>query len=385
MLDDPSTDVTVARLRLASKDLDLSDSARLQACDLADRLTRGVRIVLMGPKSTGKSALCDAFFCNPEPSGTQTETRVFAPEVPELADIPLGGTLRYVETSVAPFGPAQVVDMAVPENFERYEEQVAEGLEFADIVLWCTQSFEPEETALWADACDALKDHSFLVLTKADCLAEEGVLQERLASLHPIASEEFHSIVPVMTSHVRQAQTDDQEVTDGQIAASGLKALTAAVEGIVRSGQLADIDSALLFLARYGKATGAELEEAASAQDGYAKEPVPEEADASTPRFAAAREILMQRAFDLAELGFDEADGDLSAVLELCSEVSVDFVDRLQGDAEDHPYMAPWCLAFEEASDKIMLMTMENDTRSAADAVTILLQLRRDIDQLSCH
>lgn len=385
MLDDHSTDATVARLRLAATNPDVSESARLQACDLADRLTRGVRIVLMGPKSAGKSALCDAVFSRPELSGTETETRIFAPEAPELAEIPLGGTLRFVETNRTPFGPAQVIDMAVPEDFERYEVLVSKGLEFADIVLWCTQSFEPEETALWADACDALKDHSFLVLTKADCLAEEGVLQERIASLHPIASEEFHSIFPVMTSHIRQAQTDDQEVTDAQITASGLKALTQAVEGIVRSGQLADIDSALLFLERHGKTIDVGLEEAASSKEGVAEERVPEKEDAGAPRFAAAREILMQRAFDLAELGFDEADGDMSAVLELCSEVAVDFVDRLREDAKKQPNMAPWCLAFEEASDKVMLMTMENDTRSAADAVTILLQLRRDIDQLSFH
>lgn len=384
MSDDLSAETTIARLCASAADTTLAKSARAQARELADRLTRVVRIVLMGPKSAGKSALCDAIFAQGATQNPATGTRIFAAEAPELEEVPLGKAQQHIKTDLSPFGPAQVIDLGVPEDFEHYENLVAEGIDFADIVLWCTQSFEPEETALWADACDALKDHSFLVLTKADILADAGVLQDRIASLQPIVSEEFHSIFPVTTSQLRHLQVEGDTATEAQIAASGLKALIDAVEGIVRSGRSADLDSALLFLERHGK--GSEnTTEILSRCDSKADDVcVAPRADADA-RFTGARDVLMQRAFDLAELGFDEAEDDMSEVLELCSDVSIDFVDKVRENTADDPDLAPWSLAFEEASDKIMLMAMENDTRSAADAVTILLQLRRDMDQLAIH
>ena len=90
----------------------------------------------------------------------------------------------------------------------------------------------------------------------------------------------------------------------------------------------------------------------------------------------------MARAYDLAELGFDEAEGDMSDVLGLCGTISEELVDVMQVQADTYPELAPWCTAFQDASDKVMLMTLENDTRSAADAVTILLQLRRDLESM---
>ncbi len=384
MSDDLSAETTIARLCASAADTTLAESARAQARELADRLTRGVRIVLMGPKSAGKSALCDAIFAQGATQNPATGTRIFAAEAPELEKVPLGKAQQHIKTDLSPFGPAQVIDLGVPEDFEHYENLVAEGIDFADIVLWCTQSFEPEETALWADACDALKDHSFLVLTKADILADSGVLQDRIASLQPIVSEEFHSIFPVTTSQLRHLQAEGDTATEAQIAASGLKALIDAVEGIVRSGRSADLDSALLFLERHGKGSENTTETLSRCDSKADDVCVAPRADADA-RFTGARDMLMQRAFDLAELGFDEAEDDMSEVLELCSDVSIDFVDKVRENTADDPDLAPWSLAFEEASDKIMLMAMENDTRSAADAVTILLQLRRDMDQLAIH
>jgi hypothetical protein len=93
----------------------------------------------------------------------------------------------------------------------------------------------------------------------------------------------------------------------------------------------------------------------------------------------------MARAYDLAELGFDKADGDMSDVLDLCGTISDELVEVMQTQANAYPELAPWCRAFQDASDKVTLMTLENDTRSAADAVTILLQLRRDLECMQVH
>lgn len=93
----------------------------------------------------------------------------------------------------------------------------------------------------------------------------------------------------------------------------------------------------------------------------------------------------MARAYDLAELGFDEADDNMSEVLALCGTISEELLEAMQCQSEQNGELMPWCRAFQDASDKVMLTSLENDTRSAADAVTILLQLRRDVEGLQVN
>lgn len=99
--------------------------------------------------------------------------------------------------------------------------------------------------------------------------------------------------------------------------------------------------------------------------------------------FAQARLHITERALDLAELTYDAEMSDLSGVLSLCGEISAELVDIVSTTQSNDPEEKRWRAVFEEASDKVVLMSMEDDQRSAADAVSILLQLRRDLDFLS--
>lgn len=81
-------------------------------------------------------------------------------------------------------------------------------------------------------------------------------------------------------------------------------------------------------------------------------------------------------------MGFDEAEDDMSEILALCGTISEELVDAIDAEVVRYPHLAPWRDSFQDGSDKVMLMSMENDTCSATDAVAILLQMRRDMAAL---
>ncbi len=373
MLDDISTTDAAARLRAALSDITLPASARSYAQALAERLENGVRIVLLGPRGAGKSALCDAILGGATAVADAQTSRHFYVEGAAPTHPFASGDAHAFSLGFCPFGHAQIIDCAVPQDEHARDGILGAALDVADIVLWCTQSFDVQEAAVWARARDSLKDHSFLVLTKADMLAQQGALVPRIEALQGVVCDEFHSLFPTATPVVLAQHAQQKAVSDAQFAASGLKALVDAVSGIVAAGQRADLDSALLFLERQGLAQS----QGVIVQDRSVAPSV-----INAVPFRAARDTIMARAYDLAELGFDEAEGDMSDVLQLCGTISEELVDVMQNQAASYPQLAPFCAAFQDASDKVMLMTLENDTGSAADAVTILLQLRRDLESM---
>jgi len=364
----------IARLRGVAESSDVPAAAQANARDLADRLEGGVRIVVLGPTGVGKSALCDAIFRGHLSSAADGPARCFVQN--EQTEISVAETdVARAVVRASPFGDAQVLDMAMPADKAEAKALVAQAMDRADIVLWCTEAFSPDEAALWALAPDALKDHSFLVLTQADRLAEAGVLQDRLSALQDIVAEEFHSLLPTTTAALLADAQEDEPAPPAQFAASGLKALVDAVAAMVLQGQRADLDSALLLLERNGLLMG-------DPPVGLA--PDPKDTPASK-EFKTAQETLVERAYDLAELGFDGADDDMSDIFELCGTIAEELVDAIEAEAARYPHLSAWRDSFQDGNDKIMLMTMENDVRSASDAVTILLQMRRDMAALQIH
>lgn len=377
MLDDSDPTALAIRLAAAAEHTRLSQAARDQARGLVDRLSHGVKICLLGPKGSGKSAICDAIVGRRSETGVQNVTRIFCTRPAGVQSRVAPGRCVTLPLTPPVLGDVQLVDVALPQAPETWPRTMAQMVDFADIVLWCTESFAPPEATLWAQVPDALKDHSFLVLTKADLLAAQGLLDARITGLQAVVTEEFHSLFPTTTPRLMSRIDAGAVVHEADLAASGIKALVEAVAGLVASGHRADMDSAMLFLQRHGEALGA----APAAADLASVAAGP----AARQPYAAARDKIMERALDLAEMSFDASPAELSEVLELCGTISEDLVDVMQQQARDFVDLAPWCAVCEDASDKIMLMTMENDTRSAADAVSILLQLRRDFEYLAVH
>lgn len=368
MLDDISTQDTVARLRAAAINSQIPQGVRARADRLAHRLEHGARIALLGPGGVGKSDLCTAILGAGDTAHESFETRAMRQQAANPEPATPGDNNTPHEVAQGPFGHAVVLDVSLPE--------ATKEIDSADIVIWCTQSFSSEEAQLWTRASDALKDRSFLVLTKADLLAGAGVLQDRIAALQDTAAEEFHSFFPTTTQQISQLRRQGIRITDQHLASSGLKALIDAVAGIVASGHRADLDGALLFLERQGLTLNEPVVVPARAV---------QETETPQTSFQLAHDKLMAGAVELAASHLDDAEGDMSDILHLCGTICEELADVMRNMPQTDPEGDVWTPIFEDACDKVLLMATENDRRSAADAVTILLQLRRDLEQMSAR
>ncbi|WP_300061325.1 GTPase domain-containing protein [uncultured Roseobacter sp.] len=376
MLDDASAPTVIARLERLLSQADLPPSVRAQAEDLRSRLRDGVRIFVLGPKNVGKSQICGAMLGQFEAkSQTAGSAGVcFTHSLYEGA-APLED-LHIQSLSVPLLESVTLVDMETPDEADAFAHSVARAIAVADIVLWCTETFGLDETKLWKNAPDYLKDHSFLVLTKADIPAAKGLLSERIGALQTIASEEFHSFFPTSTHHIRSMLNDGTDINGEALAASGVKALCEAVSRLAASGRHADLDRALLLLERHGVE---DQTAALAAEKSHVKDQTPSKLNS----YEGALDLIVAAtpALTPARAGPDLADH----VLRACSTLVEDLVELAAEQTQCDEAFETWRNDLYDASDKVVLMSLENDMRSAADAATVILQIKHDLqDRIAC-
>jgi hypothetical protein len=370
----------------------LPEQVREQGRRLFRRLAAPVRVVIAGPAQSGKSALIKLLAGQCEGTAWSGPERRRAGAAPET----LSSRFRNVVLVEFDFGAAR--ESGAPASIEAVAP---------DIVLWCTNAFGADEAAFWATVPDHLKDHSFLVLTKADQLIRLGVLLDRLEDLRDVVEAEFHSLLPIATYQALAAQSDAQP-DPVMHAASGAQALFDSLQGLIDQGRRADLDTAELFVHKYEDAAEvatmpvppvpaspvppspapAPIEPSGPGQPmSSAVQPGPaEESATAAPQpplgknaeiSEKAMHILDSRTADMpAALAPDDREG-ISALLSLCgqtAEALTELVMEGDGICED---LSEDVL---EASEMMVLLTLEDDENAAADAVTLLLQLRRGFE-----
>lgn len=315
----------------------------------------------------------------PDPSGIVADLTLLLTS-PTLTDRERAAGQRLlrrltVPVRVALHGPDQPLAQAISQAVADFCQpdlgavEVAFGgrLEDADIVLWCTQAFVRAEQEAWGAAPDALKDHSFLVacaprpadLPHLECVAEEEFIA-------------FHHLPGVEETVELQAMRAD---------------LKRQIEGGVQAVQ----DSAHLFVQRLSAKMPAGDVPAEAVVEGVLARVAPAEADpvnvapiesdprGADPVFEAALAQLTAHEAALQALAEGDPADLCQSVFELCSAASDELVEVLAAAPSDHPDYAPMCDVLYEAADNIMLMSLENNLNSAADAVTVLLQVRKDL------
>ncbi|MFV2033617.1 MAG: hypothetical protein ACC631_00650 [Halocynthiibacter sp.] len=282
-------------------------------------------------------------------------------------------SLLEVVTDGSPEGQAAAIDWAAKR---------------ADIALWCSQEFSPQERDLWSRVPDALKDHSFFVLTKADLLLAQDLLSDRIDELHETVADEFHSLVPVATLQAIAALQPAGAVGSPALKASGGMALIATILRQADLGRRADIDSVMLFLSRHGALS---LPKNVIAQDGKAKAGSIGKARARPAAggnkddnlannvISNACNYIQERAANLSHMLPEFGARAASGVLEHCTATANHLVEKYAEDNFDSPKSREINEDFMEAADVIQLMKLEDGEGSAADAVTLLLQLSREL------
>ena len=399
-----TSDHVVETLSAALTSERIPGEARLHGARLLDRLKTPVNVVVMGRPQVGKSRLIQMLLGRPLPRAladlpafevmhgprdrqlllrgeTQIEdwTDGARTELPEDAammrlELPVPLLTRMTLTEVALEGPPEAMRAVADWAFDR-----------ADIVLWCTQGFDAIERALWAVAPDMLKDHSFLVLTRADHLLMKGQLQNRLADLSQIVAQEFHSLYPVATLQAISARAGTGQTGQDIWSASGGRALHDAVLRLVETGRRADADNALLFLSRYAAATGhaaAHPVPPVVVQGPATAETTAEDATDDLERaqvLAEALAYLQDRADRLLSDLDMAASDDCGHVLAHCLETATTLSDLLGEFAREDAALTGLQDDIQESADMMLLLQLEQSEDAATDAVTLLLQLKKDM------
>lgn len=221
-----------------------------------------------------------------------------------------------------------------------------------DIAIWATRQLDAAENAIWAAAPDSVKDHSFLLALYDDGAA----IPDQQTPWVDAALDEFAKF---MALPIRHQQCEVQP-------------LWSAVLASVAQGRQADQDHATYLIELLkGKVT-----------QPLAK-PVAEPTPVAEPVAQPISTIWQQAADTLIVHGaaISVIDGtlDCAAVLAECATATDDLSDLFmaapQGDEDQQRFQDDVMLA----ADNIVLMSLENDAASATDAVTMLLQLQRDV------
>lgn len=377
------------RLRDVLALAELPASAARQGEALLGRLERPVRVVVLGFPNSGQDRIINALAgAEVVPLGRTGPTHelYYSPVEKTTLVLADGTELHHTGRDSGPaFEQAALVRQGLPlENLRRtsllwvaaeadHDEQRAAigwAMKRTDIAIWCSQYFCADEQVLWQTVPDAVAYHSFLLLAgiSADS-ADLPEFQDRLAG-------EFLRIIPGAdgTSPARAAQTVMEHAA---------------------LGQAADADSAHLFLKRFAADQVDPVAEAQPADapvqlerpagkeiNGLSVGGARLEVESSTQLCAEVVTLLRTRASALLG-GMRRADADIgpSEIVEHCAE-TLSTVSELMMAAEDLDDDATTWLAdcVMEAEDLVTLLALEDGDGPAADAVSTLLQLRRDFE-----
>lgn len=288
---------------------------------LLHQLDRPVQIAIVGPAGAGKGLLRDLLARQPALQGCV------------LAD-------------PVPVQNAPVVRAAVDQ---------------ANVVLWCAPGFGPADHALWDAQPDRIRDHSFLVLTKADVLAARGQLSGVLAALRDSSADACLGVFPIASP---QAMTATGLQDAAGLRSSGVAALTTAISRQIALDRGALHDRVLVFLGRCCTAPTTKTA------------PVV----ASPPRWFRPLAYLTAQAAMLTPAPGLDAAARVSLILDHCCAVADGLADHLPaGDTPAEHALTDDVLC---VADMMILLRLEGGGQSAVDALTVLAQLRREFAAL---
>ena len=212
--------------------------------------------------------------------------------------------------------------------------------------------------------------------------------------METVVAEEFHSLFAVATLQGIKAQTRAGGLDEAMYHGSGSSALTSEILRHAERGRRADLDSAQLFLARYhidapDGETKASTEAATEPADAPSP-PEPERAAAvhlpeldapiDPDLFVGAARFLKRRGDTLAAK-LDSADsGDTREILDECSDAVEHLIDMFSNDDSGCDVADAFLDDLHEASEIMVLMQTEHGDGPPADAATLLVQLRREME-----
>lgn len=246
----------------------LTEAVQQKAAQLLARLQKPVRLAIMGMPGSGKSTLLNLLVGHDVlPEGLRLPTLQLSYGSSEKAICTLpDGTKMTFDTldshAIAALSPLfvelqmplpalakiSVLEVVAPNDPDAIHRASQWAAKRCDIALWCTRAFNDDEQRIWFQMPDLIKDHAFLMVTKADKSAASGSLDAALAAVRAVARDEFNEIIPIATPDAIAARQPDGSIDKEKLRSSGGLALISAVLKQVELGRQSTIDMADVLL-----------------------------------------------------------------------------------------------------------------------------------------
>lgn len=433
-----------AQLKQAIASERLPDDVQERAIQLKDRLETPIRLAVIGRPGSGKSSIVNLLIGRevlPDDIELPT-TQVTHGRKPHTVVTLADGSRRRLQTvnayDIAEIKPVFVelhmqlpalerislLEVVTPNNTTALQKASQWAAKRTELAIWCTEAFDKNEQSIWAQMPDVLKDHAFLMLTKADQLKAKGTLSQILDATRALVSHEFSDILPISTLDAIAARDLDGSVDKDRMRSSGGLALISAVRKQVDQGRQSFVDAADFLLHQHADlledkimkvpedyatvlsavigATGQTKQSEETTNPASETVPAPEaDETAPEPTLAsdpepdaevvtlkpATREAYQQAVAYIIENGRTLIDMTRDLGDAAPSQIIAETVEHVQwlsdhlnthGDDSDESLQRARDTAFD-AADLVQLMQMEKRNSAAIEAVSVLLQLKHEL------
>lgn len=448
----------------------LPEDVRDQASSLLSHLETPIRVSVLGLPQSGKSTLIGLLLGQQiAPAGIKLPTMEVksAPSAQAILTLQDGSTKTLQDIDwekISSFDPVfiqlgfnlpslnKISVMELVTSDDRLEQIRAMrwAAKRTDIAIWATQSYYGTEHGLWRDMPDLIKDHSFLIRTKADELGGVAERQNAIDDLRQIAGDHFAKVLPLATLEATAARHADGSTDKDLLRSSGGIGLISSIMRQIESGRQSTIDQAAVLLYKndlldaegnikaplaantepvtptepsppiesasvaeptasdpsvgepdqlvaqsdvvetaFQNAVSQDLLEdvaAISAPEATVKEGVRAEIapiDNSGALGQSTRIVFENTAIRLGELGSALLSNDNlnPAAIIGAAEKELDALSSALDDLhdDDGPQIVQMRDSTLDAQDMVQLMKLERDTNAAMDAMSILVQVRRQL------
>lgn len=409
---------TQERLAAAIGSGALPDDAMQTAKTLLSRLQTPVRVALLGLPGSGKSTLLNMLVGTeviPRSislptlelvKGTQPRATLTLPngDTKVLDDVNARTISGYapafvnLEMDLPALGKISILELVTSNAREEQRRALIWACKRTDIALWCTQDFTSAEQLLWDLVPDTIKDHAFLLRTKADELGDDR--NYVVSDLTSFAGEQFAQVLPLSATEAIAARAPDGTVDKPRLRASGGMALISAILRQVDLGRQYAVDQADILLRLHAVADVPQVPPAVEdppvakakpAGEGKAKAEKP-----AKPQKAAAPVGLTADGRKMLEAAVARLTADAQAMAGGKDIDPADIMTRAVASVqwlEDHltnqgpkddSVLSLARATISDATELIQLMEIEEQDTGPQEAVTLMIQLRRNLVTSLC-